>query len=258
MRTTLHAAISMIAVALVLAACGGAPVSRTSASPASPAFDVSTTPAPASPAAATPSVSATPAAAATSAASPPPPSCATFYPLPDLCVGQVGRVPTAVEYAAMVAAGAPAVEKALGYKDWSVCTKGQTCFKFSTAASAMVGINAGVLDGGYGLYPEGGLGAACWVFVDQDSNGWHYVDSGCAQNSGFVPGSSASGAHVFVTGCANFRSAPGLSSKVLGCMGTGTTVDVDSAPAYVDGHIWWHLAGRGWMAHDYLCEICRV
>jgi hypothetical protein len=29
-------------------------------------------------------------------------------------------------------------------------------------------------------------------------------------------------------------------------------VDVDSAPLYTDGKIWWHLSGKGWMAHDFL------
>lgn len=158
----------------------------------------------------------------------------------------------------MIAAGAPGVEKALGMKDWSVCSNGQTCFKASTASAAMVGTNAGVFDGGFGLYPGGGLGAACWVFVYSDSLGWHYLNSGCAQNDGFVPGSSDTGAHVYVTGCANVRATPGLTGKVLGCLGNRTSVNVDSAPVYQDGHIWWHLTGRGWMAHDYLCEICRV
>ncbi len=158
----------------------------------------------------------------------------------------------------MIAAGSPGVEKALGMKDWSVCSNGQTCFKASIAGAAMVGTNAGVFDGGYGLYPGGGLGAACWVFVYADSSGWHYLNSGCAQNDGFVPGSSDTGAHVFVTGCANFRATPGLTGKVLGCLGNGTVVNVDTAPEYQDGHIWWHLTGRGWMAHDFLCEICRI
>jgi hypothetical protein len=158
----------------------------------------------------------------------------------------------------MTAAGAPATEKAFGWKDWSVCSNGQTCFKARTAAEAMVGTNAGVFDGGDGLFPGGGLGSACWVFVYQDSNGWHYLNSGCAQNPGFVPGSSETGTHVFVTGCANVRATPALTGKVLGCLGNGTVVNVDSAPVYQDGHVWWHLTGHGWMAHDYLCEICRV
>jgi hypothetical protein len=45
-----------------------------------------------------------------------------------------------------------------------------------------------------------------------------------------------------------------LTAKVLGCLGNGTLVDVDSAPVYRDKHIWWHLAGRGWMAHDFLVD----
>lgn len=158
----------------------------------------------------------------------------------------------------MVAAGSPGVEKSLGYKDWSACSNGETCFKASTADHAMVGTNAGVFDGGFGLYPGGGLGAACWVFVYLDASGWHYLDSGCAQNGGFVPGSVDTGTHVHVTGCANFRDTPALTGKVLGCLGNGTGVNVDSAPVWQDGHIWWHLTSRGWMAHDFLCEICRV
>jgi hypothetical protein len=158
----------------------------------------------------------------------------------------------------MTAAGLPAVEKALGYKDWSACSSGQYCFRAGPAASAMVGTNAGVFDGGYGQYPEGGLGAACWVFVYQDSAGWHLLNFGCAQNPGFVPGSADTGTHVFVTGCANYRAAPALTGTVLGCLGNGTIVNVDSAPVFKDAHVWWHLTDRGWMAHDFLCESCRV
>jgi hypothetical protein len=157
----------------------------------------------------------------------------------------------------MTAVGRPAIEKSRGWKDWSVCANGQDCFRVGNPLAAMVGTNAGVFNGGDGLFPGGGLGSACWVFLYEDAGGWHYVNAGCSQNGGFVPGSAATGTHVFVTGCANFRTAPGLSAKVLGCLGNGTIVGVDSAPVYQDGHIWWHLAGRGWMAHDYLCEACK-
>jgi hypothetical protein len=250
MRSTLGAAAAAFTVAFVIAGCGATPVARTAASPMVSANPESTSASP------TPSV--TPPVLVQPSPFPPAATCSTFYPLPGLCVGVIGRVPTSAEFAAMIAAGAPGVEKALGMKDWSVCSNGQACFKASTASAAMVGTNAGVFDGGYGLYPGGGLGAACWVFVYRDSSGWHYLNSGCAQNDGFVPGSSDTGAHVFVTGCANFRATPALTGKVLGCLGNGTVVNVDSAPVFQDGHIWWHLTGRGWMAHDYLCEICRV
>jgi hypothetical protein len=158
----------------------------------------------------------------------------------------------------MSAVGAPAVERALGYKDWSVCSNGENCFRVGAEPSGMVGTNAGVLNGGYGQYPGGGLGAACWIFLYHDTGGWHFLSFGCAQNSGFTPGSADTGTHVYVNGCANYRTGPSLTATVLGCLAKGTVVNVDSAPVYADAHVWWHLTGRGWMAHDYLCEICRV
>ena len=78
---------------------------------------------------------------------------------------------------------------------------------------------------------------------------WHYVDAGCAQTAGSLPGP---GDQVRVVGCANVRNRPGLASVILDCLSNGTRVDVDSAPAYVEGRIWWHLRGLGWMAHDFL------
>jgi hypothetical protein len=158
----------------------------------------------------------------------------------------------------MVAAGAPAVEKALGMKDWSACSNGENCIKVGPISAAMVGASAGVFDAGYGQYPTGGLGSPCWVFVYSDSTGWHFLDFGCAQNPGFVPGTADVGSHVYVTGCANFRDKPSLSGKVLGCLANGTVINVDSAPVWQEGHMWWHLTGHGWMAHDFLCEVCRV
>jgi hypothetical protein len=260
MRSKIGAAAAAFAVAFVLAGCGSTPVARTAATPttlvsASPTPDVSASPELTT---ASPTPTATLPQFIQPSPSPSASLCTTFYPLPGLCVGVIGRVPTPQEYAAIIAAGAPAVEKSLGIKDWSVCSNGQTCFKVGTAAEAMVGTNAGVFDGGYGMFPLDNLGAACWVFVYQDAKGWHYLNSGCAQNDGFVPGSSDTGTHVFVTGCANYRTAPALSATVLGCLGNRTIVNVDSAPVYQDGHIWWHLTGYGWMAHDFLCEICRV
>ena len=112
----------------------------------------------------------------------------------------------------------------------------------------MVGTDAGSFHGGSSC-PTFCGGAACWVFLYRDAAGWHYVNARCAQDMGYVPGRQA---RVWVTGCANFRAAPALTATVLGCLGNGTYVDVDSAPVYKDGHIWWRLAGRGWMAHDFL------
>jgi hypothetical protein len=154
----------------------------------------------------------------------------------------------------MLAVGKPGIEHTYGWKDWSACSNGQTCFKVSNPSHAIVGTSAGSFEGGDGQYPGGGLGSVCTVFLRNDSTGWHYINAGCYQNPGYVPGS---GDHVSVTGCANFRAAPSLSAMVIGCLRNYTNVDVDGGPVYQDAHIWWHLAGRGWMAHDFLCETCR-
>ena len=153
----------------------------------------------------------------------------------------------------MIAVGKPAAERELGLVDWSVCSGSQQCFKVGEPSRAMVGTNAGTFYGNEGCkVPCGGSG--CWVFLYQDAAGWHYVNAVCAQGTGNVPGPQVT---VKVSGCANVRDNPGLSSKVVACLPNGTYVDVDSAPVYADGHIWWHLADRGWMAHDYLVKSGR-
>ena len=148
----------------------------------------------------------------------------------------------------MVAVGRPAAEKELGLKDWSVCSGSQKCFQVANPAGAIIGTDAGSFNGGSSCKTFCG-GSACTVYLYKDSAGWHYVNARCYQDSGYVPGRQDK---VYVTGCANFRMTPSITAKILGCLGNGTFVDVDSAPVYRDGHIWWHLAGRGWMAHDFL------
>ena len=150
----------------------------------------------------------------------------------------------------MLAVGRPAVEAKYHLTPFASCKSGDFCFFVGNPLSAIVGTNAAVFSGGTGVYPQGGLGSACVVYLTHDGAGWHYLNSACAQNPGFWPGV---GDHVFVSSsCANVRTAPGLSSTVLSCLNANTEVNVDSAPVLADGHIWWHLAGRGWMAHDYL------
>lgn len=150
----------------------------------------------------------------------------------------------------MIAAGRPALETAFKLKDWSVCTVGEYCFQVGDPSRAMIGTNAGTFYGRFGAYPQGGFGAACWAFLYLDSHGWHYDDGVCTQYGGLPSAQD----NVFVATCANVRDAPGLDSHVIGCFNNGTPVSVDSAPVYADGYIWWHLTGRGWMAHDYLVD----
>jgi len=152
----------------------------------------------------------------------------------------------------MVAVGRPGFEADWGYKDYSSCSASDSnCFEVGSPSRAMIGTNAGSLYGTVGGGPgSSGGGAGCFIFLYEDSGGWHYVNGRCAQSTGYVPGPQD---RVFVnSGCANVRDADGLSSKVVGCLSNGTLVDVDSAPVYVDGHIWWHLANLGWMPHDFL------
>jgi hypothetical protein len=54
--------------------------------------------------------------------------------------------------------------------------------------------------------------------------------------------------------CANVRTAP--KGKIVACLHDGTVVGVDKGPVWapmasMDG-MWWRIAGRGWMADDYL------
>ena len=148
----------------------------------------------------------------------------------------------------MIAAGKPAAERDLQAVDAKTCSGSQACFQVGNPSRAMVGTSAGTFYGQLGG-ASGGGGAGCFVFLYQDVAGWHYVNVRCAQATGSIPGPQDL---VKVSGCANVRDAPGLSSHVVACLTNGTIVDVDSAPVYLDGHIWWHLNGRGWMAHEFL------
>lgn len=180
-----------------------------------------------------------------------PTRCSVPQPLPDLCVG---RAATTSEAQAIVAAGTVGAEQDLRLKDMAQCTVGDACFKPRSPSDTIVGTNAAVFSATSGtLGADGsnlGLGSACAVFVTNDGTAWHYAAAACVQNPGFLPGPSD---HVYVpSACANVRSAPGLKALVLDCLAKNTIVNVDSAPVFQDGYIWWHLVGRGWMANDFL------
>jgi hypothetical protein len=149
----------------------------------------------------------------------------------------------------MIAVGKPAAEQALGVGDGATCNGNQSCFFLGQPSRAMVGTHAGTFYGRVGN-PSGGGGAGCFVFLYEDAGGWHFVNVRCVQASGYIPGPQD--LVKVSSGCANVRDAPGTGSRVVACLPNGTVVDVDSAPVYLDGEIWWHLTGRGWMAHEYL------
>jgi hypothetical protein len=61
------------------------------------------------------------------------------------------------------------------------------------------------------------------------------------------------------TGCVNVRTAPAKTAQVVACLAGGTDVRVDDGPVYVVAgdppstlDVWWHIAGRGWIVHQYL------
>lgn len=173
-------------------------------------------------------------------------AAASATPAP-VALGSPGRPATAAELAAMVAAGKAPAERDLHLGDWSTCAPSQSCFRVRDG-SGVIGVGAGTFGADQGC-PAGCGSAGCTVFLYEDQLGWHYVNAHCAQGPGSLPGPRDL---VYVSGCANVRNRPGFQSVVVDCLPNGTTVNVDSAPAYVDGRLWWHLENLGWMAHDFL------
>jgi len=66
-----------------------------------------------------------------------------------------------------------------------------------------------------------------------------------------APAELSASAQVNVKRCASARDLPQIG-QVLSCLRNGTPVTIDDDPVSVQGTLWWHLAGRGWMAHQLL------
>jgi hypothetical protein len=113
----------------------------------------------------------------------------------------------------------------------------------------MVGTDAGTFYG-IRISSSRALVAGCYVFLHRDTNGWQYDNGRCITAVEQIP--SAIDQVYTDSGCVNVRSTPSTSSHVVYCLQPGTKVYLDSAPTYATGHIWWHLACLGWMAHDFL------
>jgi hypothetical protein len=159
------------------------------------------------------------------------------------------RPATTAELSAMINAGKKPAEAYLHLGDWDSCSPPPSCL-YTGDASGFIGIHAGFVKAREGC-PSGCGGAGCWIYLFEDVSGWHFVNAACTQATGDIPGAQDL---VRVNGgaCANVRNAPGTTGQVVGCLPDQTTVDVDSAPVYTDGKIWWHLKDKGWMAHDFL------
>ena len=120
------------------------------------------------------------------------------------------------------------------------------------------GVNAVYFRGHLGNHNGGG---ECFIYTFHDSAGWHFLDIACGQPEGGVQWPDVGEFdYVVNTGssCANVRANPGLTGRIVGCLKSGTTVNIDGGPNYVlesapsNSHLWWHLAGQGWMAHEFL------
>jgi hypothetical protein len=100
---------------------------------------------------------------------------------------------------------------------------------------------------------------ACAYYVFQDASGWHPLNTACETYP--APGRSVT-ATFMGSGCINARENPGYTSKILQCVPVDTVVSIDGGPIFVQettasdagnlNRVWWHLAGRGWMVHQYL------
>jgi len=125
-----------------------------------------------------------------------------------------------------------------------------------------------------------GPDCAAFTYLWQDSAGWHVLDTGCTQASGYLPRLSQGGDYGSVfgptsTGCADVYSSPSHSSTVVGCLAFGaytgsawvnnTRYTIDQGPTYTpetdptsqqpEGTIWWHIQGQGWVTQDYLVDL---
>ena len=105
-----------------------------------------------------------------------------------------------------------------------------------------------------------GAGGVCFIYTVEDAAGWRFLDMVCAgPESGVMWPDRGEFDYVQITGggCANIRDAAGLTGRVVACLAAGTMVTIDGGPNYVvepqgASHVWWHISGKGWIAHDFL------
>ena len=103
---------------------------------------------------------------------------------------------------------------------------------------------------------------ACGTYVVRERAGWRPMSQNCPGGGPIFPaigqtGSVGLGFQNRAPGdCANVRTLPGPTGKVIACLRDGTQVRLDTGPAYVPmantNGLWWHIAGKGWMADDFL------
>jgi hypothetical protein len=102
---------------------------------------------------------------------------------------------------------------------------------------------------------------SCSLYLIASGGGWQTFDGRCGVSAAFpavgAPGMVRLG--MGETGCVNVHDSPSLSGRVVACLSGGTAVQIDDGPVYAPTgstdlatQYWWHIAGAGWMVHQYL------
>jgi hypothetical protein len=100
---------------------------------------------------------------------------------------------------------------------------------------------------------------ACGAYVIHNQAGWQPLSRDCGPYTIFPAVGQSGPVQLGFNNppvCANVRSAPGPSGKVVACLRDGTQVRLDGGPTYAPlantNGLWWHIASRGWMVDDFL------
>jgi hypothetical protein len=143
-------------------------------------------------------------------------------------------------------AAIPGVEAKTGLRYSSgPCASNKACL---TLASETAGAEAAAVV----FTTAGSGGRQCAGYVYHASGTWHFLNAVCALPGQLAP-LAGRDAVVHVPGnCARVRIGASLKANPVVCVNDGAVVHLDGGPAYADGLLWWHVANRGWIAHDFL------
>lgn len=147
-----------------------------------------------------------------------------------------------------------------GAKDVSVqaaCDVNIACFALDP--SVHLGQNAAYLTGTAGSNHDV---LRCTYYEVHSGAGWEFVEERCGTAGQPVPVVGVT-AHVYrslaenAQTCVAVHDSPGPTTKTVACFTDGTEASIDGGPAYVQttaadqympADVWWHLAGKGWVA----------
>ena len=85
-----------------------------------------------------------------------------------------------------------------------------------------------------------------YVYVVDTPDGWRKYDAYTSLDDPYLPSPGTSLQLILRTGCLNVHESPQLSSRILACLPSGSSIGIDQLPVYANGYIWWHLIAGGW------------